>query len=457
MFNYFLIYFIFVNIIMSTIKGDTGQQGLQGLQGLQGIIGEPGLTGPQGIQGFQGPQGPRGAAGGPTGPQGFKGPTGIKGNTGVQGDRGAKGNTGIQGGIQGSENYLSTATTLTFVNPVTTFDTNLDDSAHVSKLAINSTQTRMVVVDFKNNKNWIFTRSTNASAWSLPPSQLSGIVATNIVMSADGERLVITTNYDSVNGDDNPYVLKWNYSTLTYDVVGRISYVRNTGQYSPIDIAMSADGNRVAFRNANGFLYFATWDNASNNYTNVTQTLENRIDAQYNLPYGQGGYPTGTILAMSGDGNRIAYGSTVKYGFCNWNGTNYGEWQQITSLNNTFKNGGALNYDGSILYINGKSICLYLTYNSGSNTFSAPLQIPTSIIPARLFESDGFFLLAPNSNVLYWSLTTGDINTTDTIIYSTEITVKRELVYINSKLATQDFITAQINKLIQDYGLQLIS
>lgn len=120
------------------IQGLTGATGSQGPQGIQGDTGPAGPQGPQGIQGATGPTGPQGDTGpaGPTGPTGSQGPQGdsaytvavnggfvgteaqwlasligAQGPQGIQGIQGPQGPQGIQGetGIQGPAGAAGTS------------------------------------------------------------------------------------------------------------------------------------------------------------------------------------------------------------------------------------------------------------------------------------------------------------------------------------------------------------
>jgi hypothetical protein len=61
----------------------------------------------------------------------------------------------------------------------------------------------------------------------------------------------------------------------------------------------------------------------------------------------------------------------------------------------------------------------------------------------------------PNAFKLFWTL---DISwmVEDTKIYSTEITtVTKYMAYNSTQMLSEDYVVSEINKFIQDYGLQL--
>jgi hypothetical protein len=221
-------------------------------------------------------------------------------------------------------------------------------------------------------------------------------------MSSSGDRLVVSSYYTT------PRVLIWNSITLTYDEVGSVAL------YGAQGVRMSGDGSRIILRPDQSVVYIATWDNIAQTFTNVTQTLEptDKSDAANDQ----------SNLAMSTDGSRIAYGSTTRYGYANWNGTNYSTWIQIPELDNVSKCGGTLNEDGNVLLINANQP-LCLNFNTTTNVFLPPINIPSSTISGMNVGFANIFLLAPNTSMLYW--TTSQY---PEYIYSTDIQIRKEIV-----------------------------
>ena len=172
---------------------------------------------------------------------------------------------------------------------------------------------------------------------------------------------------------------------------------------------MSGDGSRIILRPNGGLVYIATWDNVAQTYTNVISTLQS-------TPIYDGGNNEAN-LAMSTDGSRIAYGCTATYGYANWNGTNYSTWIQIPELDNILKCGGTLNEDGNVLLINANQP-LCLNFNTTTNVFLSPINIPSTTISDMNVNFANIFLLAPNTSMLYW---TRSIN--PEYMYSTDIQI----------------------------------
>jgi len=357
------------------------------------------------------------------GPQGFRGPKGEQGPTGSQGLNGNTGPTGIKGndgptGQEGPVYIPHEVYSQTFSNNKLELQYNFTGdrgNGMVSDVAINSTQNRMVIIDNSDGSYGIFlyTRNSKTDTWSSPVNFFSlssagtgaegwglpRVPFYNLAMSASGDKLVATSAYT------RPRVFKWNSNTLTYDLVGTVALDGALG------VRMSGDGSRIILRPSRERIFFATWNDIAQTYTNITLTLEptHKSDGENNE----------ANLAMSTDGSRIAYGSTTQYGYANWNGTNYSTWIQIPELNNLKKCGGTLNEDGNVLLINStQPLCL--NFDTTTNKFSSPIVIPSTTISGMSINYVNVFSLGPNSSTLYWTKQWGSND-----IYSTDIQITK--------------------------------
>ena len=366
-----------------------------------------GGLGPQGFRGQKGDQGP-------TGPQGLNGLNGNTGPTGIKGNDGPTGPTGQEGPVYVPHEVYSQTFSNNKLELHHIFTGDRGDSS-LSDLAINSTQTRMVICDNSDGAYGIFlyTRNSKTDTWSSPVNffslssagtgaagwGLSRVPFYNLAMSASGDKLVVTSAYV------RPRVFKWNSNTLTYDLVGSVALDGALG------VRMSGDGSRIILRPIRGVVYIATWNDTAQTYTNVIQTLEP-------TPKSDGGNDEAN-LAMSTDGSRIAYGCTTEYGYANWNGTNYSRWIQLPELNNLKKCGGTLNEDGNVLLINANQP-LCLNFDTTTNKFSSPISIPSTTMSNMYINYVNAFSLAPNSSTLYWSK-----QWRSNYIYSTDIQITK--------------------------------
>jgi surface protein len=388
---------------LSTIIDPLQSTALQGVSLVKGT--NSNIRGGLGPQGFKGPKGDQG----PTGPQGLKG---LKGDQGITGPVGSEGPQGIQPAYLQQIIYSQT-----FSSNINTLINSFPNDALMIDMAINSTETRMVICDNSNAGRGLFMyiRNSKIDNWSSPVNFFSvssvgtgavswGITKLpfyNLAMSASGDKLVVTSAYTT------PRVFNWNSNTLTYDLVGSVALNGALG------VRMSGDGSRIILRPIKGLVYIATWNDTAQTYTNVIQTLEPtpKSDVENNE----------ANLAMSSDGSRIAYGCTTKYGYANWNGSNYSTWIQIPELNDLKKCGGTLNEDGNVLLINAtQPLCL--NFDTTANKFLSPISIPTTTISNMNINYANIFLLAQNSSTLYWSK---QQNTN--YIYSTDIQITKTI------------------------------
>ena len=126
----------------------------------------------------------------------------------------------------------------TFTTNITTFTLNIPlVPNNIIDMAINSTETRMVVCDNNNAANGLFlyVRNSKNDSWSSPVNfyylssagtlaetfGLTQVPFYNIAMSSSGDRLVVSSYYTT------PRVFIWNSSTLTYDEVGSVAYLEH--------------------------------------------------------------------------------------------------------------------------------------------------------------------------------------------------------------------------------------
>jgi|GEM_PF-5805925 len=116
-------------------------------------------------------------------------------------------------------------------------------------------------------------------------------------MSADGNRIVVGSPYNDSNGENAGLVRAYQLNGDTWVQLGRDIVGQSASEYNGISVAMSSDGTRIVIGASGGFegqVRIYQWSG------NAWQQLGGSIDGQNE------GDQFGGDVAMSADGNRIA-------------------------------------------------------------------------------------------------------------------------------------------------------
>lgn len=309
---------------------------------------------------------------------------------------------------------------LTFLQSTNFFQPN---TGTLSFVAVNNALTRMVVptdgYDQRYGQIYYFTRASASDAWSNKIA-ISGIPIANMrwtcaSMSADGNRLVV------IGYSMPPYTFKWINGAYVFQ--GTISTPPNA---SCAGLNMTSDGSRIAISTVGGYSYFATWNASTNNYNALIQTLDTTIRNVSNNQYGN--------LAMSANGNRIAYcdynsQNVPSFIFAEWNGSNYSAYTAISALNGHLSLccGGAFTPDGGCLLVNATQP-MYGYFN-GSN-FTSFVNIPSNIIsPLSGMYYINIFSITHDGLHLFWN-----VNRDDMTIKMIELEYSTPPLYLGDKM-----------------------
>jgi hypothetical protein len=155
------------------------------------------------------------------------------------------------------------------------------------------------------------------------------------------------------------------------------------------DVKLTNDGLKgvVSCGYSQDYVYFFTWQNKKNNYSELTQTLDT-IKRDY----------WGVALTSNGD-RLIACANDGFVYFSLWNGINYGEFTQTLDITNNLLTSVSCVPDGSIIaYCNNKGS--YWAIWNGIN-YSDGIKIPTTTLNSNeelgsrkiCISSDGNFIL----------------------------------------------------------------
>ena len=200
----------------------------------------------------------------------------------------------------------------------------------------------------------------------------------SIAMSADGNRIAIGARYNDGNGGNAGHVRIYTWNGTAWTKTGTDIDGETVGDYFGSSIAMSADGNRLAigavFNWGNGFnaghVRVYTWNGTA--WTKTGSDIDGEAASDR----------SGSSVAMSTDGNRIAIGAIYNDGSANnaghvriytWNGT---AWAQTgTDINgeaaeDQFGSSVAMSTDGNRIAIGAK-------FNSGNGASSGHVRVYT--------------------------------------------------------------------------------
>lgn len=225
---------------------------------------------------------------------------------------------------------------------------------------------------------------------------------TGIKASADGYMVVMcAATGQSVAG--GLFFSVWNgttYSTLTTIAA---SPTTNPRFYSGIEL--TANRNRlIAIAD---YVYFATWNEATSNFINLTATAlaigssfityDALISQKYNMCGG---------IACNSDGSRIAYANTNnEIYFASWNGTTYVN-PVLVSVLDPYATGMTMSYDGNLLFYSNVSDFSQKIFYSiwNGTTYSVQTELSYNLIPTvQASTTDGLPQFTPAAT-LYMAL-----------------------------------------------------
>jgi hypothetical protein len=188
-------------------------------------------------------------------------------------------------------------------------------SADGTRIAIGAPLNR----DGGNTAGHVRVYSWNGSAWTQTGADIDGEAADDnsgyaVAMSANGTRIAIGAQYNDGNGSNSGHVriYSWNGSAWTQtgaDIDGEAA-----GDESGASVAMSSDGSRVAIAaplndgngNNSGHVRIYSWNGSAWTQTGADINGEAADDQS-----GSSSLPGAAAVAMSSDGTRIAIGARL--------------------------------------------------------------------------------------------------------------------------------------------------
>lgn len=277
----------------------------------------------------------------------------------------------------------------------------------MSFMACNNSLTRMVVTTDGYNpiygQIYYYTRANVSDPWS-NKIQILGIPVSNmrwtsVAMSADGSKLVV------IGYNIPAYTFKWINGAYVFQgtITNPVGYLSFAG------LNMSSDGSRIVMSNVSGYVYYSTWNNSTNNYNELVQTLDTTPRNLSNNQYAN--------LAMSANGNRIAFcdynaQNVPSFIFADWNGSNYGQFiaiSELTSNKLALCGGGAFSPDGGCLIINAQQP-MYGYFNSTVGNFTGFINVPSNIMPPLYgLYYINIFSITHDGSHLFWNLNRDDM------------------------------------------------
>jgi hypothetical protein len=270
-------------------------------------------------------------------------------------------------------------------------------------MALTQNNKRMMTI-VNNSGTFSFSDyNVNILAWNTFTNvSITSFLWTGIKTTADGYRVVMcAATSQTTNG--GLYYSSWtgtSYSTLTTINVSLTTSPRFYG-----GIELTANGDRLI--TIADYVYFATWDNDTQNYINLTATTlgvgcsfityDSSISQKYNMCGG---------IACNADGSRIAYAnSNNEIYFATWNGTTYVNPVLIAELD-PYATGMTMSCDGNLLFYSNVSDFSQKIYYSIWNGTTYTVQTELSynfITTSNSSPNDGLPQFTP-AGTLYMAL-----------------------------------------------------
>ena len=220
----------------------------------------------------------------------------------------------------------------------------------------------------------------NGTTWTQTGADIDGETAGDqsgysVAMSADGNRIAIGARYNDDSSDNSGHVRIYTWNGTTWTQTGADINGEAEEDYSGWSVAMSADGNRIAIgavinNNRTGHVRIYTWDGT--NWTQTGADINGEADDD----------SSGSSVAMSADGTRIAIGAPGNDGsgsgtghvrIYTWDGTN---WTQTGADINGEADG---EYSGSSVAMSadGTRIAIGATGNNDNGSNAGQVLIYT--------------------------------------------------------------------------------
>jgi len=254
---------------------------------------------------------------------------------------------------------------------------------------------------------------------------------TGIKASADGYMVVMcAATGQSVAG--GLFYSVWNGTTYSALTTIAASPTTNPRFYSGIEL--TANRNRlIAIAD---YVYFATWNEATSNFINLTATAlaigssfityDALISQKYNMCGG---------IACNADGSRIAYANTNnEIYFASWNGTTYVNPVLIADLD-PYATGMTMSYDGNLLFYSNVSDFSQKIFYSiwNGTTYSVQTELSYNLVSTtQASTTDGLPQFTPAATLymaLSYDMSTLYISTNSNSAYR-DIIAPRNLVGI---------------------------
>ena len=246
--------------------------------------------------------------------------------------------------------------------------------------------------------------NVNRLAWNTFTNiSITSFLWTGIKTTADGYRVVMcaATSQTSYGGLHYSSWTGTSYSALTTINVSLPTTIQRF--YGGIEL--TANGDRLI--TIADYVYFATWDNDTQNYINLTATTlavgcsfityDSSISQKYNMCGG---------IACNADGSRIAYAnSNNEIYFATWNGTTYVNPVLIAVLD-PYATGMTMSCDGNLLFYSNVSDFSQKIYYSIWNGTTYTVQTELSynfITTSNSSPNDGLPQFTP-AGTLYMAL-----------------------------------------------------
>ena len=270
-------------------------------------------------------------------------------------------------------------------------------------MALTQNNKRMMTI-VNNSGTFSFSDyNVNRLAWnSFTNVSITSFLWTGIKTSADGYRVVMcAATSQSTNG--GLYYSSWTGTTYSALTTINVSLTTTPRFYGGIEL--TANGDRlIAIAD---YVYFATWDNDTQNYINLTATAlgvgcpfityDTSISQKYNMCGG---------IACNADGSRIAYAnSNNEIYFATWNGTTYVNPVLIAELD-PYAAGMTMSCDGNLLFYSNVSDFSQKIYYSiwNGTTYTVQTELSYNFITTmNSSPRDGLPLFTP-AGTLYMAL-----------------------------------------------------
>lgn len=294
---------------------------------------------------------------------------------------------------------ITTATTVSY-GTYTLIRPNVNN---IYGMALTQNNKRMMTI-VNNSGTFSFSDyNVNRLAWnSFTNVSITSFLWTGIKTSADGYRVVMcAATSQSTNG--GLYYSSWTGTTYSALTTINVSLTTTPRFYGGIEL--TANGDRlIAIAD---YVYFATWDNDTQNYINLTATAlgvgcsfityDTSISQKYNMCGG---------IACNADGSRIAYAnSNNEIYFATWNGTTYVNPVLIAELD-PYAAGMTMSCDGNLLFYSNVSDFSQKIYYSiwNGTTYTVQTELSYNFITTmNSSPRDGLPLFTP-AGTLYMAL-----------------------------------------------------